>query len=92
MTDRTDSRFAAFKLVFGLILIGTVGAAVVATGLDAITVVFWRSVFGALFMLIWCLATGILPDRSLTMRNLILGAIAGISLVLSWAAFHLRPK
>lgn len=83
----TDSRMASAKLTFGLMLIGTVGAAVVATGLDAITVVFWRSVIGAVFMAIWCFATGILPDRSLTRRNLALGAVAGVSLVLSWAAF-----
>lgn len=82
-----DGRSALTKLVSGLMLIGTVGAAVVATGLDAITIVFWRSAIGALFMLIWCLATGILPDRTLTPRNLLLGLVAGTSLVLSWAAF-----
>ncbi|GAB2178291.1 DMT family transporter [Dongia sp. agr-C8] len=75
------------KLVAGLMLIGTVGAGVVATGLDAITIVFWRSAIGAGFMLAWCLATGILPDRSLSRRNLMLGMVAGVSLVLSWAAF-----
>jgi drug/metabolite transporter (DMT)-like permease len=68
-------------------LIGTVGAGVVATGLDAITIVFWRSAIGALFMLAWCGGTGILPDRTLTRRNLALGMVAGSSLVLSWAAF-----
>ncbi|MDE4176704.1 DMT family transporter [Phaeobacter sp. PT47_59] len=87
MTDQTQSTTAALKLAFGLMLIGTVGAAVVASGLDAITVVFWRSVVGAIFLAVWCLATGILPDRSLTRRNLMLGAVAGVSLVLSWAAF-----
>lgn len=87
MTDQTQSTTAVLKLAFGLMLIGTVGAAVVASGLDAITVVFWRSVVGAIFLAVWCLATGILPDRSLTRRNLMLGAVAGVSLVLSWAAF-----
>jgi drug/metabolite transporter (DMT)-like permease len=87
MTDQTNSTTAALRLAFGLMLIGTVGAAVVASGLDAITVVFWRSVVGAIFLAVWCLATGILPDRSLTRRNLMLGAVAGVSLVLSWAAF-----
>lgn len=87
MTDQVGSRFATLKLVFGLFLIGTVGAAAVATGMDAITIVFWRSVIGSAFMLVWCLATGILPDRNLTAKNLMLGAVAGTSLVLSWAAF-----
>lgn len=82
-----DSSSAIARLVSGLMLIGTVGAAVLATGLDALTIVFWRSAIGAAFMLVWCLTTGLLPDRSLSLRNLAVGLVAGTSLVLSWAAF-----
>lgn len=83
----TESNSAIYKLVTGLMLIGTVGAAVVASGLDAITIVFWRSVIGALFLAIWCFGRKILPDSSLTYRSVWIGVIAGVSLVLSWAAF-----
>lgn len=83
----TDSNAAVLKIVSGLMLIGTVGAAVVATGLDAITIVFWRSLIGALFLLVWCFAKGILPDAHLSSKNIWRGVIAGVSLVLSWAAF-----
>lgn len=83
----SDSNHAILKLLIGFTLIDTVGAAVVASGLDAITIVFWRSVVGAVFMGGWCLATGILPDRRITRQSVGMGAIAGISLVLSWAAF-----
>mgnify|MGYP006300760181 CR=1 FL=1 len=41
---------ASLRLLCGLVLIGTVGAAVVASGLDAITIVFWRSAIGAAFL------------------------------------------
>lgn len=84
---KTDSNTATLKLLAGMILIGTVGAAVVGSGLDAITIVFWRSVIGAAFLAVWCLARGILPDPNLSLRSLWIGAIAGVSLVLSWAAF-----
>lgn len=84
---KPDNNTATLKLLSGLILIGTVSAAVVATGLDAITIVFWRSVIGAAFLAIWCFSRGILPDQTLTRRSLWIGAIAGVSLVLSWAAF-----
>lgn len=87
MDESVNSNRAAIRLTLGLALIGTVGAAVVASGLDVITIVFWRSAIGALFMLVWCFATGLLPDRTITRRNLALGAVAGTSLVLSWAAF-----
>lgn len=83
----TESGSAIFRLTLGLMLIGTVGAAVVGTGLDPITIVFWRSVIGAGFLTIWCLAAGRLTSRAITRRNLALGALAGVSLVLSWAAF-----
>ena len=79
----SDSNHAILKLLIGFTLIDTVGAAVVASGLDAITIVFWRSVVGAVFMGGWCLATGILPDRRITRQSVGMGAIAGISLVLS---------
>lgn len=82
-----DNQNATLKLLSGLVLIGTVGAAVVASGLDAITIVFWRSVIGAAFLAVWCFAQGILPDRRLTPRTLWIGGVAGVSLVLSWAAF-----
>jgi len=85
--DQPTSNRDATKLTLGLMLIGTVGAAAVASGLDAITIVFWRSVIGTVFLLFWCFATGLLPDRTLTLRNLVVGAVAGTSLVLSWAAF-----
>ena len=86
MGDSVNSNRDIMRLTLGLVLIGTVGAAVLATGLDVMTIVFWRSAIGALFLLVWCFATGILPDRTLTARNLALGAVAGTSLVLSWAA------
>jgi drug/metabolite transporter (DMT)-like permease len=75
------------KLAIGMVIIGTVGAFGVESGLDPVTIVFWRCVFGAGFMLAWCLAFGYLPDRSLSLKKLAISAIGGSCLVLSWAAF-----
>ena len=68
-------------------IIGTVGAFVVETGLDPVTVVFWRCVFGSLFLGAWCLIRGFLPDRSLSMRGLVTAALVGVCIVMSWVAF-----
>lgn len=87
MQQPGTSNQGAFKLTLGLVLIGTVGVAVLKSGLDPVAIVFWRSAIGTLFLLGWCFATGILPDRTLTKRNLMIGLVAGASLVLSWAAF-----
>lgn len=82
----TDNRTSVLKLSLGMMLIGTVGAAVVGTGLDPVTIVFWRSVIGTVFLTIWCWANG-LSLRGIPLRSLALGAVAGVSLVISWAAF-----
>ncbi|MEK7456408.1 MAG: DMT family transporter [Pseudomonadota bacterium] len=87
MNEAQNSGRSIFNLTLGLILIGTVGVAVLKSGLDPIAIVFWRSTIATVFLLVWCFATGILPDRSITKRNLLVGLIAGASLVLSWAAF-----
>lgn len=84
---KIDSNAAVLKLTSGLVLIGTVGATVVASGLDSIAIVFWRSVIGSVFLLIWCFYRGILPDATLSSKNILRGVVAGVSLVLSWAAF-----
>lgn len=82
----TDDRQPVLNLALGMVLIGTVGAAVVGTGLDPVTIVFWRSVFGAIFLLVWCVVRR-RSLRGIPARSLALGAVAGISLVISWAAF-----
>jgi drug/metabolite transporter (DMT)-like permease len=88
----TDTRSAPLKLAVGMGISGTVGAFGVESGLDPIAIVFWRCVFGAAFMLAWCLAFRYLPDRSLSWRKLGLSAVAGSSLVSSWASFFAGIK
>jgi drug/metabolite transporter (DMT)-like permease len=66
---------------------GTVGAFVTESGQQPVTVVFWRCVFGAIFLAAWCLLRGYLPDRTLSPSRLGLAALAGVCMVLSWTAF-----
>ncbi|TGT20369.1 EamA family transporter, partial [Mesorhizobium sp. M4B.F.Ca.ET.172.01.1.1] len=66
---------------------GTVGAFVTESGQHPVTVVFWRCVFGSLFLAAWCLLRGYLPDRTLAVSRLALAALAGVSMVASWTAF-----
>lgn len=68
-------------------IIGTVGAFAIEAGLDPVTTVFWRCVFGSVFLGAWCLARGYLLDRSLSPARLALAALGGVCMVLSWTAF-----
>jgi drug/metabolite transporter (DMT)-like permease len=87
MKDLPTSRFPAASLAVAMTIAGTVGAFVTESGLHPVTVVFWRCVFGAIFLAAWCLVRGYLPDRTLSPSRLALAALAGVCMVLSWTAF-----
>ncbi|UDF31763.1 UNVERIFIED_ORG: DMT family transporter (plasmid) [Roseateles sp. XES5] len=70
-----------------MVIVGTVGAFATEAGLDPITTVFWRCVFGTLFLGAWCLLRGHLPDRGLSPARLGLAALGGVCMVLSWTGF-----
>lgn len=80
------SRAALWQLLLGEVLIGSVGVFVHESGQDPVTAVFYRCLFGALFLIAWGLARGHL--RGLWQdRALLRGAvISGVLLVLNWVA------
>ncbi|TGT75259.1 DMT family transporter [bacterium M00.F.Ca.ET.159.01.1.1] len=80
-------RFPAASLALAMVIAGTVGAFVTESGQHPVTVVFWRCVFGAIFLAAWCLLRGYLPDRTLAVSRLALAALAGVCMVASWTAF-----
>ena len=87
MRDISTARFPAASLALAMVIAGTVGAFVTESGQHPITVVFWRCVFGSLFLAAWCLFRGYLSDRTLSPSRLALAALGGVCMVLSWTAF-----
>ena len=87
MKELPTSRFPAASLALAMTIAGTVGAFVTEAGLHPVAIVFWRCVFGAMFLGAWCLLRGYLPDRTLSPSRLALAALAGACMVLSWTAF-----
>ncbi|WP_233840412.1 DMT family transporter [Dyella sp. 2HG41-7] len=80
------TRDAVLQLVLAECLIGSVGVFVHESHQDVITAVFYRCLFGGLFLLGWGLAKGYL--RGLWReRALLRGAVlSGVLLVLNWVA------
>jgi drug/metabolite transporter (DMT)-like permease len=80
------TRAALGRLLLAEVLIGSVGVFVHESGQDPVTAVFYRCLFGGLFLLGWGLATGrlrgLLQDRALLRGAL----ISGVLLVLNWVA------
>lgn len=81
------SRFPALNLAVAMAIAGTVGAFVTEAGVDPVTTVFWRCMFGAVFLGAWCLLRGYLPDPALSWGRLARAALCGVCMVLSWTAF-----
>lgn len=84
---RDGTRGAVLQLVFAELLIGSVGVFVRESGQDVVTAVFYRCLFGGLFLLGWGLARGHLRGLRHE-RELLRGAVlSGVLLVLNWVAF-----
>jgi drug/metabolite transporter (DMT)-like permease len=79
-----ETRTALLQLLVAEILIGSVGVFVQESGRDPVTAVFFRCVFGSLFLLAWGIWRGQLRDLWRD-HMLIRGAIvSGVVLVLNW--------
>ncbi|HEC4988017.1 TPA: DMT family transporter [Yersinia enterocolitica] len=72
------------EMIPAMLISGTVGWPVIASGQPAVTVVFWRCVFGAFAMLIACVMLGLLKRGVLTRQHIAIAIIGGITLVLNW--------
>ena len=87
MANRPLSPGPAATLTLAMLILGSVGAFATEAGLDPVTMVFWRCVFGTAFLGAWCLVRGYLPDRTLAPARLGRAALGGVCMVLSWVAF-----
>lgn len=85
-TTARDLRTPLLQLLVAELLIGSVGVFVHESGQDPITSVFFRCVFGSMFLLAWGGARGhlrgLLQDRALLRAAM----LSGVLLVLNWVA------
>ncbi|EKN5102823.1 DMT family transporter [Yersinia enterocolitica] len=72
------------EMIAAMLISGTVGWPVIASGQPAVTVVFWHCVFGAFAMFIACVMLGLLKRGVLTRQHIAIAIIGGITLVLNW--------
>ncbi|HHH0184501.1 TPA: DMT family transporter [Yersinia enterocolitica] len=72
------------EMIAAMLISGTVGWPVIASRQPAVTVVFWRCVFGAFAMFIACFVLGLLKRGVLTRQHIAIAIIGGITLVLNW--------
>ncbi|WP_225822370.1 DMT family transporter [Streptomyces naphthomycinicus] len=81
---RRETR-GAVELTAAMLLSGTIGVFVVESGASPFTVVFYRCVFGALFLGAYCALRGFFRNHGFTPKKLALAALGGVFIVFNWA-------
>lgn len=80
----STERVGLAQMAAAMTLSGTLGVFVLESGQSAWNVVFFRCVFGALSLFLYCWARGLLKPGLFTARTLALALAAGAALVLNW--------
>lgn len=81
------SRRAVLELATGNLLLGTLGMFVVESGQDPVTVVFYRCLFGAAAMALYCRHAGLPGLRAMTRRAALLAVLTGVFMAGNWVLF-----
>ncbi len=84
MNTLTEQQRGILEMLVAMLIMGTVGYFVVESGQEAHNVVFFRCVFGVLFLLVYCFMAGHFKNTQLTRKNLMLIVVSGIFLICNW--------
>lgn len=82
--NSSPERLGLAQMTAAMTLSGTLGVFVLESGQSAWNVVFFRCVFGALSLLAYCWARGLLRPGLFTKTTLAWALVAGAALVLNW--------
>ena len=77
-------RRGSLEMVAAMLISGTIGWFVLASGLPVLEVVFWRCVFGAVTLLVICAAFGFLRPGVISRPALLLAMASGVAIVGNW--------
>ncbi|MFE9256107.1 DMT family transporter [Streptomyces sp. NPDC006879] len=75
----------SIELTLAMVLSGTLGVFVVESGASPFNVVFFRCLFGALALGLYCAVRGFFKDHGFTPKKVGLAALGGVFIVFNWA-------
>jgi drug/metabolite transporter (DMT)-like permease len=81
------SQQGALTLASGGLLMGTIGVFVEEARLGALTLVFFRCLFGFLSLAAYCAYKGYFARRYFTRRTVLLATLSGVLMVTQWVGF-----
>jgi drug/metabolite transporter (DMT)-like permease len=83
----TSRQQGAITLASGGLLMGTIGVFVEEARLDAMTLVFFRCLFGFLSLAAYCTWKGFFRRQQFTLRMVALAVLSGVLMVTQWVWF-----
>ncbi len=84
MPQSPSVRYPAVQLATALAVSASVGAFAHEAGIDPMSTVFWRCLFGAAFLGVWSLSFGFLRPSAMDRSNVLRATLAGAFLALCW--------
>lgn len=78
---------ATLAYVAAMLMLATLGIFVHELGLDAISCAFFRCLFGALALALFCWRRGLFARANVSARNARLAVFSGVLMVLNWVSF-----
>lgn len=92
MTDRSSSshsqgRYAMMAYIAAMLTLGSLGIFVNEARLDSVTIVFFRCLFGAVALAVYCLWKGMFVRENFSVKNVRLAIISGLLMLVNWVAF-----
>lgn len=86
-TDTRLNRFSVGQMLAAQMLLGTMGVFLLEAGVPSHQAVFWRCLFGAAFLTMYCAFAGHFREAIWTRRALMLSLLGGVCMVLNWVLF-----
>ncbi|MFS8046770.1 DMT family transporter [Rhizobium sp. BR 314] len=80
----TEIKRGTAEMTAAMLISGTIGWFVLMSGQAVTDVVFWRCSFGALTLLVICVAMGLLRPGILNLKSFAIAVGGGIAIVLNW--------
>ncbi len=81
------SRSATMAYIAAMLMLATLGIFIHEAGLDAVTTVFFRCLFAAIALALYCAYKGMFVAANFSRKNLGLAVFGGVLMVVNWVTF-----
>jgi drug/metabolite transporter (DMT)-like permease len=81
------NRKATMAYITAMLMLATLGIFIHEAGLDAVTTVFFRCLFAAIALALYCAYKGMFIAANLSRKNLGLAVFGGVLMVVNWVTF-----